>query len=285
MFSVVIPLYNKELSINETVQSVLCQSYQLFEVIIVNDGSTDNSVSVVEGIEDDRVRIVHQDNQGVSTARNIGIKEAKYDWIAFLDADDVWEQYHLEEISKMIKKFPDEKVFTTTFKYSDEKPIINHSHKKSIYKVEDYFDIALKESIICSSNAVINRSCLEKVGMFDSRIHYGEDLDLWARLACDFHIVKSKLVTATYRIDAENRAGLAKNVKASVAYHIDLRNAKTKEEREYLLKLVLERMVAYIRRYKIKNFLILKKRHPEISYKNVVAFAVFRIIDKIIKNK
>src|SRR5690554_4101955 len=126
MFSVIIPLYNKELSITNTVQSVLDQTYQNFEIVIINDGSTDNSIKAVESIKDNRIRLIHQENQGVSAARNRGIQEARYNWIAFLDGDDLWEQSHLQEIILMMLKFPDEKVFVTSFEYSDERPMFKH---------------------------------------------------------------------------------------------------------------------------------------------------------------
>ena len=102
MFSIIIPLYNKELSVKKTIYSVINQSFRDFEVIIVNDGSTDNSVKVIETIDDARIRVIHQVNQGVSAARNYGIQEAKNQWISFLDADDLWEVGHLLEIKSMI---------------------------------------------------------------------------------------------------------------------------------------------------------------------------------------
>ena len=91
MISVVIPLYNKEKQIKRTLQSVLTQTFQDFEIVIVNDGSTDNSTIEVEKIKDSRIRLIHQENAGVSAARNKGIEEAKYELIAFLDADDEWK--------------------------------------------------------------------------------------------------------------------------------------------------------------------------------------------------
>ena len=111
MFSVVIPLYNKEESIFNTIKSVLKQSCQNFEIIVVNDGSTDRSVDAVKAINDERIRLIHQENQGVSAARNRGINESRYEWIAFLDGDDLWESNHLEEIVKMMNTFPNEKVY------------------------------------------------------------------------------------------------------------------------------------------------------------------------------
>src|SRR5690606_29446795 len=106
MFSVVIPLYNKERSIKQTVQSVLDQTFTDFEIVIVNDGSTDNSLQVVENIDDQRIRIINKPNGGVSSARNKGINEANFNWIAFLDGDDLWKPNHLEIIRGLIDKFP-----------------------------------------------------------------------------------------------------------------------------------------------------------------------------------
>src|SRR5690554_2358538 len=106
MFSVVIPLYNKEKYISLTLKSVLNQSFKDFEILIVNDGSTDRSVEVVKKFDDSRIRLVDQPNAGVSAARNKGIKEAKFDWVAFLDADDRWDVEFLSEIANAIKKYP-----------------------------------------------------------------------------------------------------------------------------------------------------------------------------------
>ena len=83
MFSIVIPLYNKEKYIVKTLKSVLSQSFKEFEIIVVNDGSTDKSVDLVNGLNDTRIRLIHQINQGVSVARNRGIQESSFDWIAF----------------------------------------------------------------------------------------------------------------------------------------------------------------------------------------------------------
>src|SRR5574344_1434815 len=101
MISVVIPLYNKERYIERAIRSVLNQSFQDFEIIVVNDGSTDQSVTIVKDINDSRIRIINQKNGGVSSARNKGISEAKYAIVAFLDADDVWKENHLEVIVEL----------------------------------------------------------------------------------------------------------------------------------------------------------------------------------------
>ena len=102
MISVVIPLYNKEKQIAKTLQTVLNQTYQNFEIVIVNDGSTDGSVEEVLRISDSRIRLVNQENGGVSAARNRGIDEAKGEYIAFLDADDLWDIDHLEVLYQLL---------------------------------------------------------------------------------------------------------------------------------------------------------------------------------------
>ncbi|HOA81558.1 MAG TPA: glycosyltransferase family 2 protein, partial [Defluviitaleaceae bacterium] len=115
MFSVVIPLYNKELSIGNTIQSVLDQTYQEFEIVVVNDGSTDNSLQIVEQINDPRIRIINKPNGGVSSARNRGIKEAKSEWIALLDGDDLWTPNYLIEMKNLINDFHNNKFFGCNF--------------------------------------------------------------------------------------------------------------------------------------------------------------------------
>src|SRR6056300_1045134 len=97
-FSVVIPLYNKEKFIEDTLKSVLNQTFNDFEVIIVNDGSSDNSLSIVEQFKSEKIRLFTNKNRGLSYTRNFGIKKAKSQYIGFLDADDLWENDFLETV-------------------------------------------------------------------------------------------------------------------------------------------------------------------------------------------
>ena len=106
MISVIIPLYNKEKQVAHTLESVLSQTFQRFEIVVVNDGSTDNSVAEVEKIGDSRIRLIHQKNGGVSAARNRGIEDSKYELLAFLDADDEWKPEYLEAQYNLFEKYP-----------------------------------------------------------------------------------------------------------------------------------------------------------------------------------
>lgn len=112
MFSVIIPLYNKANTIARTLQSVLNQTFKKFEIIIVDDGSTDDGVNVVRAFTNDpRIQIIRQENQGVSVARNIGIEHAKFDHIAFLDGDDEWLPGYLSKMKEAVEKFPSAGIF------------------------------------------------------------------------------------------------------------------------------------------------------------------------------
>ncbi len=107
-FSIVIPVHNKEKYIYKTLNSVLNQTYPHFELILVDDGSVDNSGNICDqyALADSRIKVIHQKNGGVSNARNTGIKAASNNLIAFIDADDFWKEDYLERMSDLIKKFP-----------------------------------------------------------------------------------------------------------------------------------------------------------------------------------
>ncbi len=261
MFSVVIPLYNKELSIRNTIQSVLDQTCQDFEIVVVNDGSTDNSAAVVEAIEDDRVRLIHQKNQGVSAARNRGIEEARYEWIAFLDGDDLWKQHHLHEVKVMIKAYPNERVYVTSFEHADKRNIFKHSRKQPVFVVENYFKEAMDELLMWTGAVVVHKSCIAQVGGYNENLNRGEDLDLWARLARVYDIVKSQEVTAIY--DSSQVGSLSKgksNYNKSLLCLIDLRGLES-FERTYFKRLILKRLKLDIKKLDIKEFFKILLRH------------------------
>ena len=190
MISVVIPLYNKEKQIKRTLQSVLTQTFQDFEIVIVNDGSTDNSTIEVEKIKDSRIRLIHQENAGVSAARNKGIEEAKYELIALLDADDEWKNKYLEVQYDLYKKYPKCDIFACNYEFVNEKHDISPTIiKKLSFKENDgilnnYFEVAcVSHPPLCSSAIVIKKKAIQAIGGFPLGIKSGEDLLTWAKLA------------------------------------------------------------------------------------------------------
>jgi len=197
--SVVIPLYNKQNTIQRAVQSVLKQTFQQFEIIIVNDGSTDNSVAKATEIHDERIRIIHQENQGVSVARNTGIENATYNWIAFLDADDEWLPEFLETVTNLHTKYPECNVLATSYYLCNSKGEKRNIKLKRIKFsgedgiMENYFEVATYSSPpFCSISIAINKVALLEIGGFPVGIKSGEDLLTWAKLA-----VKNKIAYST----------------------------------------------------------------------------------------
>lgn len=280
MFSIVIPLYNKELSIENTIRSILNQSFQDFEVVIVDDGSTDNSINTVEKINDVRVRLIKQTNQGVSSARNRGIAEARFEWISFLDADDLWLNIHLEEVIKIINTFPNEKFLTTSFKYSDDRKLFKHKRDSTIFKVDNYFKEATKELLVWTGTVVINKECFSSVGLYNTSLKIGEDTELWNRMIRQYGLVKSDTVTAIYRIDAENRTTLSKDLEVTYVYMIDFNEINNIDEKKYFKEMLANRLYQYARAKDFYNFNRLKQKHSTVNYKTFLKYTAKHIINR-----
>lgn len=274
MFSIVIPLYNKELSIRNTIQSVLDQAYKDFEIIVINDGSTDDSINVVQSFDDSRIKIVNQINQGVSATRNTGIVHSTCEWIAFLDADDLWEPNHLQEIRDMMQSFPNKNIYVTSFAFSGNRKKETLDNTNKVYLVDNYFKQAKKIHILWTSIVVVKKETILKVGGFDIRMTNGEDLDCWVRLAKSNDIVKSDKVTAIYRLDAENRTTLPRNLESSNLYYIDLDSIYNSDEKDYYINLILIRLRSYHRRGDLYNFKRLKSIHKCISWKKYASYLI-----------
>lgn len=281
MFSVVVPLYNKEISIQNTIQSVLKQTYQNFEIIVVDDGSTDRSSKRVGEIQDPRIKVVHQKNQGVSAARNRGIQEAKYEWIALLDGDDLWEIHHLEEVKKMMQRYPNEEVYVTSFEYSDNRKMFKHPRDTDIFIIKNYFKEAVRESLIWTSIIVINKKCFQNIGYFNTNLTRGEDMDLWVRLAKKYSIVKSSKVTATYRVDAENRTSLSKDLEKYYIYYFNIDDNLNIDEKNFYKAILFKNLYAYLVRRDFKNVWKLKQKYPSIEWNDFFKFIVLVLGKKI----
>lgn len=205
MISVVIPLYNKEKQIAHTLQSVFDQTFQDFEVVIVNDGSTDGSVAEVEKYSDSCIRLIHQKNAGVAAARNRGIEEAKGDLIAFLDADDEWKPEYLATQYQLSQQYPDCNVFACNYEFRNtEGKVTPTIIRKLPFTGEDgilsnYFEVAsCSHPPICSISIMVRKSAIQAIGGFPVGIRSGEDLLTWARLAVNGQIAYSKKVVAIY---------------------------------------------------------------------------------------
>ncbi len=179
--SVVIPAYNSAKFIGETIQSILNQTEKPLEIIVVNDGSIDNTAEVVSQYP---VRLINQKNQGVSAARNRGVIESKGEWIAFLDGDDLWLPKKLEITRLFIENNSGVEMTSTAFSVgSGNRPWVKVVPRKFFNSKFPFFNQLYRRSFIATSSVVVKKSALEKVGGFDTSLKAAEDLDLWLRMA------------------------------------------------------------------------------------------------------
>ena len=215
MISVIIPAFNSEKTIIECVDSVLNQSRVdlVTEILIVDDGSNDSTVELIKGIyqNESRVRVICKQNGGVSSARNIGIKAAKSEWIALLDSDDVWLQEKLEKQWNWIEKRPDIAFIGT----NRNKENIHYGTKEE----EGLYSLNLLQVLIKmwphTSTALIRKDVFECIGYFNENMRYAEDGDMWCRIA-----LKHKLyyIAETLEVAGKNKAtfgesGLSANLR------------------------------------------------------------------------
>lgn len=260
MISVVIPLYNKEKSIVATLQSVLAQTYTDYEVIIVDDGSTDRSADIVREyistlqIDDFKFQIFTQDNAGVSAARNRGIMEAKGEYVAFLDADDLWASDYLDTLHALIQDYPKAGLYSIGYMPINSPQIPTREQiqkcEENSFRGKVHNPWNSKYSMWTGSSSSSSRERLLKVGLFDTRMTHGEDLDIWWRLILDGGLVVDTKCCAFYRQDTENRA-MNKNIplEKHIPYYIDkFADARTnnREFRKFFDEQMIYRLYLYL---------------------------------------
>ncbi len=202
--SVVIPAYNAMTYLPETVASVLQQTFSDFELIIVNDGSSDNVMEWASGLEDPRVKLISQENGGVAAARNTGIAHAQGEYIAFLDADDLWEPTKLQKQAHCLETNPSVGLVYTWTAVIDQlgKPTRNVWTPNTEGNVWEY--IVVKDMLSTGSSPMIRQTCFETVGLFDSTVDSCEDRDMWIRIAAHYPFGLVKEPLTLYRRHTEN---------------------------------------------------------------------------------
>ena len=198
MFSVVIPLYNKEKTIVNTIKSVLAQNYNNFEVVIVDDGSTDKSLELAKSFSDNRIRIYSKKHRGVSAARNYAVSKSNFDYIAFLDADDCWEPHYLSKMIELIKKYPDCALYGSAYNVikRNDREVIGNTIKEGI--ITNYFFERLQQRIMRTSATIVKKEVFDTVGGFPVGMVGGEDEYTWTKIALQNNIAFTPKVLATY---------------------------------------------------------------------------------------
>ncbi|MFH1846996.1 MAG: glycosyltransferase family A protein [Candidatus Omnitrophota bacterium] len=188
LFSVIIPAYNREHFLKKAVDSVLTQTYGNFELIVIDDGSTDNTKSLLSSYSDNRIKYIkNKTNSGVSKTRNKGLNIAKGNFIAFLDSDDWWKTQKLEKTINYITKFPDIPIFHSEEIWYRNGKLLNQ--KKKHKKPSEYvYKEALPICCISISTAVIKKCVFDSIGTFDETFEACEDYDFWLRTTARYKV-------------------------------------------------------------------------------------------------
>jgi glycosyltransferase involved in cell wall biosynthesis len=207
MISIVIPLYNKEKQVAKTLSSVFAQTYSDYEIIVVDDGSTDKSAEVVASLNDKRIHLIHQQNAGVSVARNRGIAEAHGEYVALLDADDEWKPEFLSTQMQLVEKYPECDAYAVNYEFRDEQGKVTPTIIRKLPfsgtsgVLSNYFEVAANSNPpICSISIMARKSAFEAVGGFPVGVKSGEDLLTWAKLACRFKIAYTTASLSVFNV-------------------------------------------------------------------------------------
>ena len=207
-FSVIMPLYNKAPYVRKAVESVVGQTYRDWELVVVDDGSSDGSGEVVAGVADARIRRIRQENAGVGVARNRGVAESSAPYICFLDADDWWEPTFLEEMAGLIERHPDAGIYGTSYWM-----VKNSKKRLAPIGVDDGFTegeinyCTVYAKTLCmpltSITVAIPRAVFDEAGGFKPHLKLGEDFDLWIRIALKHKVVFLNKPLSNYNQDVD----------------------------------------------------------------------------------
>ncbi|MDP8315492.1 MAG: glycosyltransferase [Candidatus Celaenobacter antarcticus] len=221
--SVIIPAYNSAKFIREAVESVSNQTHKNLEIIIIDDGSTDDTKQIVQNYND-RIKYFYQKNEGAAAARNLGITKSTGDYIAFLDADDIWEKYKIEKQLSIITRYPEYKFVycDVDFVNSNKKTIQNYPRKVEILKGDILLPFINKYFLLLPT-IILDSKCISKIGYFNKNLKVGEDFDFILRLTKNYkgygigeklymrRIHKNSLSRQDYKLDSQNDISILKN--------------------------------------------------------------------------
>ena len=218
-FSVIIPLYNKAPYVRKALETVCAQTYREYEIIVINDGSTDNSAIIAEdylnGVEGISYKILSQQNAGVSAARNNGIAQASGDYIAFLDADDWWEPTFLEKMAQHIEDYPEAGLYASNYMYykpGKTRVAVNNIETGYFNYPKAYYEGGAMP--VTSISVVIPRKVLDETGGFPLGIKLGEDFLLWAKIAMQYKVAFLNEPLAWYNNDVPATLRATRNLHA-----------------------------------------------------------------------
>lgn len=221
--SVIVPLYNKELSIDSTLHSILNQDYSNYEVIVVDDGSTDSSANIVQTIKDDKIRFFSKENGGVSSARNYGIKQAVGEYCLFFDADDYMMPNALSTFESIIQEHPGFIMYTGNVWncFGSKKKLRCKINKQtSVISRNPYYDVWRDRLTTSTGCYLFKKTVVDKIGYLNEKLSFFEDFDFTHRLLDLNSVVYTSTPVMSYRMEYGNLSGCNHKLEKEFAYYL-----------------------------------------------------------------
>lgn len=206
-YSVIVPLYNKEAEVEATIRSALAQSLQPFEIVVVDDGSTDRSAAVVEAIGSPLVRLIRQQNGGECAARNRAMAEARGTHFALLDADDCWKTDHLAEIDRLVAEWPDCGLYCAAFDIVSPTGVVPGNCPTESGVVANFWRESMSRYVAIPSATVVPRVVVDRLGGFPVGMKMGGDQWMWVKVASHYAVCYTPYRGCNYSMVASNRSG------------------------------------------------------------------------------
>ncbi|MBE8991538.1 glycosyltransferase family 2 protein [Nostoc sp. LEGE 12450] len=289
--SVIIPAYNAERTILETIASAQQQTFSDFELIVINDGSTDGTLELLNSVEDPRLKIFSYSNGGLPVARNRGISQASGEFITFLDADDLWTPDKLEAQVAALQQHPEAGLAYSWTYFMDDKGESFHTSNTVTFEGNVYSNLLLGNFLESGSNPLIRRQAIDTVGEFDSTLKYCEDWEYWLRLAARWPFVVVPKQQIFYR---QTSGAMSSNIEVAEKYHLifierafqsaplesrSLKNQSLANIYEFLAQLYLTRLPgvsgAKLARQKLQTAIAM---YPQILFKKKTQSLVFKLV-------
>jgi glycosyltransferase involved in cell wall biosynthesis len=246
LISVIIPVYNGEKTIRETIQSVLNQTFQNFEILVINDGSQDATLEIVNSIQDPRLKVFSYPNAKQAASRNRGFSHSTGEFIAFLDADDLWTPNKLEAQLKALQDNPQAAVAYSWSNCIDETGKFLREASHSALSGDVYAKLLLCDFLDNGSNPLIRRQALIEVGSFDESLPPAEDWDMWLRLAARYHFVAVPYPHILYRQSPNSESANFLRMASACERVIELAFERTPDSLRHLKKPSLANVYKYL---------------------------------------
>ncbi len=244
--SIILPVYNGEKTIEATIESVLAQTYADFEVIIINDGSQDTTLEIVSCFTDRRLRVFSYPNAGVTVSRNRGLAQVRGDYVAFIDADDLWTPDKLESQLALLQANPQAAVAYSWSNFINEAGQFLHPGCHTPITGNVYATLLAVNFLENGSNPLIRRQALLEVGEFDESLPVAEDWDMWLRLAARYEFVLVPRPQILYRVSSGSMSCNVSRAEIANLRVIDRAFSQAPESLQHLKPQSISRVYRYL---------------------------------------